>query len=206
LTKDLNIISKLQKELNFQPNSIKKLQFFVKSLLIFNNRYNLISKSTIPSIWHRHVLDSAQIIPFFNFKNKKIVIDLGSGGGFPGIIISIFNKNPDFHVKLFEKSRVKSFFLEQMIKKLDLNAKTYGNLENYDKIDGDYVVARAFKSLEKIIHFSREKIIKPHKLVIFQGKNAQEKIKNISNKIDFKYKLIKSITENDSKIFIGDVK
>ena len=90
---------------------------------MINKKYNLISKSSQNDIWTRHILDSAQLVKFIGFDDDSSLSDLGSGGGFPGIIISIFNKNPRFHVKLHEKSPVKAKFLEDVIKLVGLNAK-----------------------------------------------------------------------------------
>ena len=200
------IITILKNKLKFSEISIQKLNIFVESLKKYNLKYNLVSNSTLPIIWQRHILDSAQIIPLINFKSKGVLADVGTGGGFPGLIISIFNKNPDFHVKLFDKSPVKSIFLKDQIKKLDLNAEVLGNLNNFKKINADYVTARAFRKFEVILQFSREKVIKPHKLIVFIGKNSQDKLNNISNSIKFKYKLVNSETDANSKIFYGEVK
>ena len=88
-----------------------KSDYLFVSILKF---YNLISKSTESSIWFRHILDSAQLIKHINMKNSTHLSDFGSGGGFPGIILAIYNKNPDFHVKLYEKSAVKREFLNMV--------------------------------------------------------------------------------------------
>ena len=200
------IINILKNKLRFSEISIKKLNIFVDSLLEFNLKYNLISKSTIPAIWHRHILDSAQIIPLIDFKSKGFLADFGSGGGFPGLVLSIFNKNPDFHVKLFDKSPVKTMFLKDQIKKLGLNAEVFGNLNNFKEINANYVTARAFRKFNEILQFSREKVIKPYKLIVYIGKNSQDQLNNISNSVKFKYKLVNSETDTDSKIFFGEVK
>ena len=200
------IINILKNKLKFNEKSINKLNSFVNSLLKFNLKYNLVSKSTLPVIWHRHIYDSAQIIPLIDFKSKGVLADFGTGGGFPGLVLSIFNKNPDFHVKLFDKSPVKTMFLNDQIKRLDLNAEVLGNLNNYKKINANYVTARAFRKFEVMLQFSREKVAKPHKLIVFIGKNSQDKLNNISNSLKFKYKLVNSETDTNSKIFFGEVK
>ena len=104
----------LTKDLGFSKESIDKMYIFVKSLLKYNQKYNLISKSTEIDVWSRHVLDSAQIVKFINFKDNYSLSDLGSGAGFPGIIVALYNNNLKFHVKLFEKSPVKSKFLQKI--------------------------------------------------------------------------------------------
>ena len=79
-------------------------------MLNFNKKYNLISKNSVNDVWNRHILDSAQIIKLLEFKDDEILSDFGTGAGLPGIIISIANNNPRFHVKLYEKSPVKEVF------------------------------------------------------------------------------------------------
>ena len=101
----------LKNHLNFTILDIERLETFKSQLLDFNSNYNLISDNTLSFIWTRHVLDSAQLLSLINTKSNASLIDLGSGAGFPGLIISIFNKNPEFHVKLYEKSPVKRKFL-----------------------------------------------------------------------------------------------
>jgi 16S rRNA (guanine527-N7)-methyltransferase len=97
-TKDVQ--SDLVRILKFSLEDLDKLSTFHNELLKFNNKYNLISKSTEPYIWERHILDSAQIVKYVGFEDGKSLSDMGSGAGFPGIILAIFNKNPKFHVKL----------------------------------------------------------------------------------------------------------
>ena len=84
---ELRVKEILKKDLLFSDNSIKKIDIFINSLLEFNNRYNLISKNTVKSIWFRHILDSAQITRFIDSYKIKNIADLGSGAGFPGIIL-----------------------------------------------------------------------------------------------------------------------
>ena len=79
-----NVKRILLKDLNFDASKIKKLDNFAKKILIFNKKYNLISKNTEKEIWDRHILDSAQLVKFINIKSCSGIADLGTGGGFPG--------------------------------------------------------------------------------------------------------------------------
>ena len=191
----------LAKDLNFSNSDIEKLELFKNALLDFNTSYNLISKSTEKHIWVRHILDSAQLINHFQIDNDSTLADLGSGAGFPGLVIAIFNKNPEFHVKLYEKSPVKRDFLEKIKKLLNVNVEIKGNI--YEGIiKADIVVCRAFKKLEEIIKISRETLKKPHKIIILKGKNAQSEINNVSLESNYSYKIENSITDIDSKIIL----
>ena len=195
----------LLKDLKFTENDVSKLEVLKKSLLEYNSKYNLISKSTEKSIWSRHILDSAQLIKYFSTKYEASLADFGSGAGFPGLIIAIFNKNPKFHVKLYEKSPVKRSFLNFIKEKLDIQFIVAENI--YDEvIEANIVVARAFKKIDRIIEISREMIKKPHKIIILKGKNAQSEINNVSLGSNYRYNLERSITDTDSKIIIVDAK
>lgn len=195
----------LLKDLKFTENDVSKLEVLKRSLLEYNSKYNLISKSTEKSIWSRHILDSAQLIKYFSTKYEASLADFGSGAGFPGLIIAIFNKNPKFHVKLYEKSPVKRSFLNFIKEKIDIKFIVAENI--YDEvIEANIVVARAFKKIDRIIEISREMIKKPHKIIILKGKNAQSEINNVSLGSNYRYKLERSITDNDSKIIIVEAK
>ena len=199
----LEVISILKNELNFTDESIRKLEEFVNLVLEENKNHNLISKSTENQIWQRHVLDSAQLVKFIDFSSNSLA-DLGSGAGFPGLVVEIFNKNKAFHVKLYEKSPVKRQFLIKVIKELGLKAVVLGDVRD-EKLNSDIIICRAFKKLEHIIQVSREIAKKPHKLIILKGQNAQEEInKSFKNK-KYPYKLEKSITKIDSKIILMNI-
>ena len=201
---DNEVINILQNQLNFSSRSISDIKTFITELLRANKKHNLISKSTENVIWHRHILDSAQLVKFIDF-SKGSLSDLGSGAGFPGLIIALFNKNKDFHVKLYEKSPVKRAFLEDISKKLSIDVGIYNNVYD-DFIDTDYVVSRAFKKLEAIIQVSREICKKSHKLIILKGQNAQKDLKKAFKRKKYDYKLVSSITNKESKIIIVDFK
>ena len=201
-----NVKRILLKDFNFDFPKIKKLDNFVKKILIHNKKHNFISKNTEKLIWDRHILDSAQLIKFIDYKNCSGIADLGSGGGFPGIILAIYFQNFNFHVKLYEKSPVKSAFLIDISNILGLNCKIIRNDINSVKIDSNYIVCRAFRKLPYILNISRENCVKNHKIIILKGKNAQEEIDNTSQMKNYKYRLENSITNNDSKIIIINAK
>ena len=203
---NLNTKQILSKNLKFNDKKIELIEAFVKDVLIYNNKYNLISKSSEKKIWKRHVLDSAQLIKLLDHKSFNSLADLGTGAGFPGILLSIFYSDIlTFHVKLYEKSRVKVSFLRGILKKLGLtNTYIYDNDYQSHIIDSDYIICRAFKKLPEILRISRETAKKPHKLIVMLGKSAQEELNKASKGMNYKYKLVPSITESDSKILLVD--
>ena len=194
------VIKLLKSDLNFNEISINKLKLFSKRVILANKKHNFISKSTETNIWQRHILDSAQLVKFIDFKSGSLS-DLGSGAGFPGIVLAIFNENKDFHVKLFEKSPVKRKFLDVIIKDLDLNAKVLKNI-NDEVLDSEIIVCRAFKKLDQIIQVSREIAKKPHKLIVLKGQNAQEELNKAFKNEKYPYKIENSMTDKHSRIII----
>ena len=199
----LEVINILKKSLNFSDDSIEKLKKFTSLVIKENQNYNLIAKSTENQLWHRHILDSAQLVKFIDF-NLNSMADLGTGAGFPGLVVEIFNKNKAFHVKLYEKSPVKRRFLMGVIKELSLNAEVLGDVRD-EVIDSEIIICRAFKKLDQIIQVSREIAKKPHKLVILKGQNAQKELKYSFKTKKYPYKLESSMTNKDSKIILMEI-
>jgi 16S rRNA (guanine527-N7)-methyltransferase len=196
----------LAKNLNFNHDKLQKIELFVNEVLSYNKKYNLISKNSEKDIWHRHVLDSAQLIKYIDSKKFNSLSDLGTGAGFPGIMLSIFYSDIlTFHVKLYEKSKVKINFIRGVIEKLGLkNTSIYDNDYQSHILNSDYIVCRAFKKLPEILRISRETAKKPHKLIVMLGKSAQEELNKASKDSINKYKLVTSITSSDSKILLLD--
>ena len=196
----------LREKLNFNEEKLNKIDSFVNNVLNYNQKYNLISGSSENDIWFRHVLDSAQLVKYIDSNKFKSLSDLGTGAGFPGIILSIFFSDViSFHVKLYEKSNVKIDFLKEQKQKLNLNnVSLYDNDYQSHKLSSDYFVFRAFKKLHEILRISRETITGPHKLIVMMGKSAQDQLNKASKADINKYKLVPSITSKDSKILLLD--
>jgi 16S rRNA (guanine527-N7)-methyltransferase len=185
--------------LNFSQDALYKLEVFCKEVISYNQKFNLISKSTVNNIWDRHILDSAQLVKYIKFDDGLSLSDLGTGAGFPGIVLAIFNRNIKFHVKLYEKSKVKTKFLTSLCEKFDINADIYENNYTSHEIKSNYVVSRAFKKLDEHIRISREIVKVNHKLIILKGRSAEEEIKKLNKDLNYSYSLEKSITSPDSK-------
>ena len=183
--------------------TITSLEHYEKLLIEANKSMNLISNSTIDSIWHRHILDSYQVIDFIE-KNDKSLIDMGSGAGFPGLVLAIAAKDRNIPLKinLIEKSPKKKIFLKNVIKELKLNVEvTCENIFNYEKqLIADLFVARAFKPLETILKLIHNKVQNLKKFYIYLGKTGKKELLQASKSWDIEYKQRMSVTSNDSFI------
>ena len=183
--------------------TIISLKKYEELLIKANKRLNLIGKSTINEIWHRHFLDSFQVIDFID-KNEKTLVDLGSGAGFPGLVLSIISteRKIPLKIKLIEKSPKKINFLKEIISKLKLNADALNqNVQDKKfKFLDDVFVARAFKPMPEILELIHSKAKNFKKIIIFQGKRGDNELLQASKKWDIKYKRRMSITSSDSFI------
>ncbi len=190
------------KLLQVSRETIKSLNVYETLLLENNRKLNLISKSTENIIKTRHILDSAQVIDFID-KNSKICADLGTGSGFPGIVLSILfreRKSP-IRVDLYEKSPKKCQFLSKVVKKLDLNVLVLEkNILEQKNLKVDTIVARAFKPIQSIFKIVTENFKKFENLILFSGKNGKQTLLDASKVWEFEYKERKSVTSDDSLI------
>ena len=173
--------------------------FEYKKILIKENEYmNLIGKSTIEDLDHRHLLDCIQIVKYLP-NHEKSLIDVGTGAGLPGIILSIIGfKN----LHLVEKSPKKSLFLENCKLQLDLNYHIHNkSITEISDLNVDFITARAFASIEKIISMTKNIINKKTKYILLKGKSYLTELKPINPKKYF-WETHPSITSSESKIII----
>ena len=190
-----------KKKFNVSRETIEKLKIYQKFLIEKNKKLNLIGKNTEKAIFLRHFKDSAQI---YDLIDKKLdVIDIGSGAGFPGIIIKILMENESLNgnIILIEKSPKKSNFLRDLCIKLDLKVQIENKrLEIYDFLETSIVVSRAFKSTLDTINILYRNIENIKELVLLKGKTYQQDIDDAKKKYTFELEKFRSITSDDSSI------
>ena len=183
--------------------TITSLKKYENYLIKSNKTLNLIGKSTINEIWLRHFLDSSQVIDFID-KNTSSLIDLGSGAGFPGLIIAILAKDRKIrlNVRLVEKSPKKASFLREIVNYLNLNVEVLNinALTHAKKLEADLIVARAFKPLKIILQFLDKNTENWKKVFLFLGKTGQDELLQASKYWHIKYKQRMSVTSNDSVV------
>ena len=181
--------------------TITSLKKYEDILTKANKSQNLIGNSTINDIWTRHFLDSAQVIDFID-KNDKTLIDLGSGAGFPSLVLAVISKDRKIplKIKLIEKSSKKAKFLKKLIDELQLNAEVINkNIFEYSKkLSEDVFVARAFKPLKIILPLIHNKAENWKKIFIFLGKTGKNELLQVSKSWDIEYKQRVSVTSSDS--------
>ena len=183
--------------------TITSLKKYEDILIKANKTLNLVGNSTINDIWTRHFLDSAQVIDFID-KNDKTLVDLGSGAGFPGLVLAITLKDRKIplKIKLIDKSPKKVKFLKDLINKLQLDVEVINQniLEDPKKLLDDVFVARAFKPLKIILQLIHNKAKNWKKIFIFLGKTGKSELLQASKSWEIEYKQRVSVTSDDSLV------
>ncbi len=192
----------LLKYQNVSRETCVDFEKFIIQLKRNNEEINLISRQNVQdnTIRERHIVDSAQSIDFVDF-NSNIVTDIGSGGGFPGIIVSILTKNlkKNIKVNLYEKSHHKSVFLRKISRELKLETEVIQkNIFEIKNIKSGTIMARAFKPLPIVLELVYKNFNNYKNLILFMGKNGEKTLEDTLKIWDFDFEKKKSITSQDS--------
>ena len=164
--------------LNVSRETVNGLVALCKVIEKWTPTVNLIAKSTIREIWHRHVLDSAQLFSFAPAEARSW-LDLGSGAGFPGLVIAILAKEqrPDLKVILIEADKRKAVFLAEAARVIGVSVSIINTrIEAAPPQKADVVSARALTSLNGLCAYA-DKHLNPYGIAVFpKGLNANAEI------------------------------
>jgi 16S rRNA (guanine527-N7)-methyltransferase len=189
------------KKFNVSRETIEKLNIYNDFLLENNKLLNLIGKTTENNVFSRHFTDSAQLYDLI--ADKSEIVDIGSGAGFPGVIIKILmdSKKIAGNVVLIDKSPKKSKFLNDLSKKLGLTLKIKNvRIEDY-KFNGiSTIISRAFKKAIDTIDIIFKNNDKIRSVILMKGKTYQHEIEDAKKKYTFDLEKFRSITSDESYI------
>jgi 16S rRNA (guanine527-N7)-methyltransferase len=196
------------KKFNVSRETIEKLNIYNDFLLENNKLLNLIGKTTEKHVFSRHFKDSSQIYNLI--EDKSEIIDIGSGAGFPGIIIKILMINDKLkgNVVLIDKSPKKCKFLQDLSNKLSLILKIENiRLEDYKFSKISTVVSRAFKQTVDTIDILFKNNEKIRNIILIKGKTYQQELDDAKKKYTFDVEKFRSITSDESYILkISNIK
>ncbi len=187
--------------LGFSKEIRKSLKVYEGLLKDWQKKFNLVSNNTLKDIWSRHILDSAQLLKLMpEEKTNQLTYDIGTGAGFPGLVLAILGRND---IVLCDSNKKKCNFLQEVKNKLNLNV-IIDNIraEDLPINSANIVLARAVAPLEKLIAMSWP-LLKKRGIAIFpKGKNWKKELISAEKYFLMEYELVKSITSEVSYIFV----
>lgn len=194
---------KLLDKCGLSEGQIGKLEQYVSLILRWQKAINLVSPSTLPEIWERHILDSAQLVPLIKARASTgtYIIDLGSGGGLPGLVLAIAGVD---HITMIESDKRKCVFLREVSRETKLANVTVINerIENVPDIKADFITARALAPLNKLIEWSTPFLSEQSKMLFMKGQDAKTELAALPISLQENVELLPSITDQAARIII----
>ena len=171
-------LSVLKEKFDVSHETLSELSCFHDLLFKWQKRLNLISPKTINKIWDRHILDSAQLCSFIP-KEPCRIIDVGSGAGFPGIVLSILT---DHEIHLVESDQKKCAFLRTALSRISSNAMVHETrLEEMPSLSADIITARAFAPLPRLLGLTQKQHHPKLRFLLLKGRDINSELINIDS-------------------------
>ena len=201
-----------KKHINVSCETLESLFIYFELLCFWQKKMNLVSKNSLQDAEIRHFLDSAQLYVFCKNLNGNLV-DLGSGAGFPGAVLSILGVSKTF---LIESNKKKCNFLKTLKKETNSNFNIINSrIENLEFLDPSLIVSRALTSTKNLLRISINHMLKSNKinskedairnmpnLLFLKGKTFQNELNTIPKNLNIKFKEFRSITSAESRVLL----
>ena len=183
--------------------TMERLKGFEQLVQKWNPTINLVSKNDLTNLWERHIVDSLQVANECTAYEKWV--DIGSGGGFPGVIVAIVakEKNSSATHTLIESDLRKGTFLRTAIRELDLNATVITRrIEETEPQQADVLSARALATLDKLFGFAEQHLKKDGQAIFPKGQSASKEIEEAEKSWHFSYRRIQSTTNPEASLLV----
>ena len=198
-----------ENDINVSRETFELLKQFEALILKWTVKINLISKSTIPDIWNRHIIDSLQIFQHAP-SDFRTWLDLGSGGGLPGIVMAIQarERNPAAMVTLVESDQRKAAFLRTAIRELDLNAQVMSTrIEALPPQKADVLSARALSEMKDLLVYCDRHLDAKGCALFQKGENWRKEHEAAQSEWSYQIETIKSETNPSAAVLkVKDIK
>ncbi|MDB5713089.1 MAG: rsmG [Sphingomonadales bacterium] len=185
---------------NVPRETFEKLETLAAFIRSEATRQNLVASSTLEDFWNRHIVDSIQLL---KFSKPGTWIDLGTGAGFPGLVIAAFNPG---HVILVEERKLRHEFLSRAVVELGLqNVTVVGSrVEQAPAFTTEVITARAFAPLEKIFSLAHRFSNPKTRWILPKGRKAHEELESVRTTWHGDFRLEPSVTDPTSSIIIAE--
>ncbi len=189
---------------NVPRETIHRLTRFAELLAHWQKRTNLVAPSTLPALWSRHFADSAQLATLA--RTPRLWLDLGSGAGFPGLVIAILKTGtPDFRMHLVESNRKKCAFLAEVARAtkapVDIHAMRIEDFaQSANRLAPNVVSARALAPLPRLFELAAPFFASGTRGLFLKGREAEAEVEEAKREWDFTAHLVPSLTAANSHI------
>jgi 16S rRNA (guanine527-N7)-methyltransferase len=181
--------------------TLMRLKAYVGLLAEWNERHNLIARSTMADVWRRHVWDSAQLLPYIPDQARSLV-DLGSGAGFPGLVLAILlRERPGFRTMLFESTGKKADFLRLAARAAGVVVEVRNaRIEDAKPERFDIITARACAPLDKLLRYAQPFQAKGTVNLFLKGQNVEAELTEARKIWKMNLKRHQSLTDSSGTI------
>jgi len=194
---NIQIDEQVASQLNVSRETIDKLAEYLAILGKWQAKINLISAKTLPDAWRRHILDSAQLAPFLPLTPSHI-LDIGSGAGFPGLVLSIVTPH---RVTLVESDQRKAIFLRTVIRELNLTAEVINErIEAVAPVGASIVTARALAPVEKLLFWLDQQLPSVEKCLFLKGASVREELTALESYPNIDHRIFPSVSSTDGAV------
>jgi 16S rRNA (guanine527-N7)-methyltransferase len=179
--------------------TFEKIDAFAAMLREESQRQNLVSASTLSQLWERHILDSAQLVRFEPRAGASWV-DIGSGGGLPGIVLACLVEGP---VTLIEPRRLRADFLHKVCESLELRASVFPGKAERAQGTYDLITARAVTNLSKLLKISAHLSTRNSRWLLPKGQSAERELAEAQQAWQGAFHVERSATDPESRIVVA---
>ena len=182
-----------------------RLERFAELLAEENKQQNLVSQASLAEVWRRHIADSAQLLSYVPRGTSGPWIDLGTGAGFPGLVIAILR--PEWDIRLIESRKRRVEWLGRACSELGLsNCSTIGKrLEDVESVAAGVISARAFAPMVKLLELSQRFSTDATVWLLPKGRSAAHELRQLAPQTRRTFHVEQSRTDADSGIIVGGV-
>jgi 16S rRNA (guanine527-N7)-methyltransferase len=165
------------RDFDVSRETLAALEGYAALLEKWNRKINLVGRDTLADLWRRHFLDSAQLLPLLPAAPEgraRVIADLGSGAGFPGLVLAILGAG---EVHLVESDRKKCAFLREAARVAGAQVEFHAQrIEEVAGLEADVVTARALAPLEKLVAYARPLLRSGGTALFLKGRGAEEEL------------------------------
>ncbi len=182
--------------------TIEKLEIYAELLKKWQKTINLVSSSSLPNLWQRHFLDSAQLVKYLP-KGAKKLLDMGSGAGFPVLVVAILNPNLKLEIHAIESDTRKVAFMREVVRNCRLNVNIHNcRIEQTAPFPAEVITARALAPLRDLLTYVKPFITNDSVCLFLKGQNVEAEIEDMHRKWNADIELKPSISDPDGKVVI----